>query len=62
VLRVPDNDDILPGNRKPVPHVYAPFPEDTTYFGDNGKQWMNHFRVANLDAMAAQLRAARITD
>lgn len=43
------------------PTVFAPFPKDTAYFGDAGKQWMINFRVPNLDAMAAQLRAAGIT-
>jgi glyoxylase I family protein len=31
------------------------------YFGDAGKVWMINFRVRNLDAMVAQLRAAGIS-
>lgn len=38
--------------------VFAPFKHDTTYFGDMKNQWMINFRVRDLDAMAAQLRAA----
>lgn len=38
--------------------VFAPFAHDTDYFGDMKNQWMINFRVRDLDAMAAQLRAA----
>jgi len=38
--------------------VFAPFKQDTTYFGDMSNQWMINFRVRDLDKMAAQLRAA----
>ena len=41
--------------------VWAPFPADTEYFGDGGQQLMVNFRVANLDAMLAQLRAAGVS-
>ena len=40
--------------------VFAPFPQDSEYFGDATKCWMINFRVRNLDAMVEQLRAARI--
>lgn len=36
--------------------AFAPFKEDTTYFGDKRFQWMINFRVRDLDKMAAQLR------
>jgi predicted enzyme related to lactoylglutathione lyase len=36
--------------------AFAPFKEDTTYFGDKRFQWMINFRVRDLDTMAAQLR------
>jgi predicted enzyme related to lactoylglutathione lyase len=36
--------------------VFAPFKEDTSYFGDKRLQWMINFRVRDLDKMAAQLR------
>jgi glyoxylase I family protein len=42
------------------PTAFAPFPETTKYFGDTGKVWMVNYRVRNLEAMAAQLRAAGI--
>jgi len=58
---VPDNYDDPPWQQQAGPTVYAPFPEDTKYFGDSGKQWMVNFRVANLDLMTAQLRAAGVT-
>jgi predicted enzyme related to lactoylglutathione lyase len=40
------------------PTVFAPFPADTDYFGRADQQTMLNFRVADLDAMLAQLRAA----
>jgi predicted enzyme related to lactoylglutathione lyase len=43
------------------PTVFAPFPRDTQYFGSAQQAWMVNFRVRNLDAMVAQLRAAGIT-
>ncbi len=42
------------------PTVFAPFPMDTQYFGSPQQTWMVNFRVRNLDAMAAQLRASDI--
>jgi glyoxylase I family protein len=42
------------------PTAFAPFPQDSDYFGDAGKQWMINFRVKDLDAMVEQLRAAEI--
>jgi glyoxylase I family protein len=40
--------------------VFAPFPVDSKYFGSPQQAWMVNFRVRNLDAMAAQLRASSI--
>ena len=40
--------------------VWAPFPADTGYFGPRGQQLMVNFRVRDLDAMLAQLRAAGV--
>lgn len=37
--------------------VFSPFAHDTAYFRDDTKQWMINFRVADLGAMAEQLRA-----
>ncbi len=40
------------------PTVFAPFAQDTDYFGPMTQQVMLNFRVPNLDAMLAQLRSA----
>jgi catechol 2,3-dioxygenase-like lactoylglutathione lyase family enzyme len=40
------------------PTVWAPFPADTDYFGRREQAFMVNFRVGDLDAMLAQLRAA----
>jgi len=40
--------------------VWAPFPADTDYFGPGGQQLMINFRVRDLGAMLAQLRAAGV--
>lgn len=37
--------------------VFAPFEADTDYFGSRSQQTMLNFRVRDLDAMLAQLRA-----
>ncbi|MGE0283396.1 MAG: VOC family protein [Rhizobiaceae bacterium] len=42
------------------PTVFAPFPADTDYFGRMDQQFMINFRVDDLDAMMAQLKAAGI--
>ena len=38
--------------------VWSTFPPDTTYFGPGPATFMVNYRVKNLDAMLAQLRAA----
>jgi glyoxylase I family protein len=60
VTLTPTNYDELPWHQEAGPTVFAPFPEHTTYFGDPKQTWMINFRVRNLDAMVAQLRAAAI--
>jgi predicted enzyme related to lactoylglutathione lyase len=60
VTMVPSNYEEPPWQQQAGPTVFAPFPETTDYFGDSGKAWMVNFRVASLDAMMAQLRAAGI--
>lgn len=40
--------------------VFEPFSHDTTYFGRAEQMWMINFRVRDLAAMVAQLRAAGI--
>ncbi|MFG2484662.1 VOC family protein [Streptomyces virginiae] len=39
------------------PTVFAPFDAETDYFGSSTQQTMLNFRVRDLDAMLAQLRA-----
>jgi predicted enzyme related to lactoylglutathione lyase len=61
VALVPSNYEELPWRQEAGPTAFAPFPEDTEYFGDAGKVWMINFRVRDLDAMVAQLRTAGVT-
>lgn len=42
------------------PTVWSTFPADTTYFGGGPASCMINYRVRNLDAMLAQLRAAGV--
>ena len=42
------------------PTVFATFSRDTEYFGSREQAFMLNFRVADLDALLAQLRAAGI--
>lgn len=42
------------------PAVWSTFPADTTYFGSGPAPFMVNYRVQNLDAMLAQLRAAGV--
>lgn len=60
VAMVPENYDDPPWQQLAGPTAFAPFPDDTSYFGDPAKHWMINFRVANLDAVVNQLRAAEI--
>jgi len=56
---IPSDDKDSPWTQEAGPTAFAPFPESTDYFSET-KTWMINFRVRNLDAMAAQLRAAGI--
>jgi predicted enzyme related to lactoylglutathione lyase len=49
-----------PWQQEAGPTAFTPFPEGTDYFGDPKQTWMVNFRVRDLDAMTAQLRAAGI--
>ena len=57
VTQTPGNYDDQPWRTEAGTTIFAPFREDTTYFGDPRQQWMINFRVRDLDKMAAQLRA-----
>ncbi len=43
--------------QEPGPTVFTPFEAGTDYFGARSQQTMLNFRVRDLDAMLAQLRA-----
>ena len=58
---VPQSYDVEPWTQSAGPTVFAPFPAETDYFGKPEQAWMMNFRVANLDAMVAQLRTSDIT-
>lgn len=57
---VPTSYEVEPWQQEAGPTVFAPFPRATEAMGAEGKEFVLNFRVADLDAMAAQLRAAGI--
>jgi len=57
---VPTSYEQQPWQQEAGHTVFAPFKKDTEYFGRPGQGWMVNFRVADLDAMVDQLRAAGI--
>lgn len=60
VRKTPESYEEEPWWQERGPTVFAPFQADTDYFGSEENQWMVNFRVADLDAMAAQLGRAGI--
>lgn len=58
--RVPGDYQTSPWLQESGETVFAPFPEDTDYFGDDSQQWMINFRVRDLDAMIEQLTKAGV--
>lgn len=60
VTKAPTQDGGEVWQQEAGPTVFCPFPQKTDYFGDAQKTWMINFRVRDLGAMAAQLRAAGI--
>jgi predicted enzyme related to lactoylglutathione lyase len=60
VTRTPESYNAEPWKQEAGFSVFAPFKEDTKYFGKPTQQWMINFRVRDLDAMVAQLRRANI--
>jgi predicted enzyme related to lactoylglutathione lyase len=58
---VPSSEGEQAWTQEAGPTAFAPFPEDTTYLGEPSRTWMLNFRVSDLDAMVAQLRAAGVT-
>lgn len=57
---VPQSYDEEPWRQEGGITVFAPFKKDTMYFGRPEQGWMINFRVGDLQAMIAQLRAAGI--
>jgi glyoxylase I family protein len=57
----PDSYDQPSWWQQAGPTVFASMPADSGHFGTPAQQWAVNFRVADLDAMCAQLRAAGIT-
>ena len=53
-----DADEYGQWTQQPGPTVFATFEPGTDYFGSPSQQVMLNFRVRDLDAMLAQLRAA----
>jgi predicted enzyme related to lactoylglutathione lyase len=60
VGRTPTAKGMEPWRQESGATAFQPFPATTRYFGAETQQWMINFRVANLDAMVAQLTAAGI--
>jgi glyoxylase I family protein len=57
---VPETYDMEPWAQEAGPTVWSAFAHDTKMFGRPEQQWMVNFRVRDLAAMVAQLRAAGI--
>lgn len=56
----PTSYDQQPWVQQAGPTAFEPMPADSAFFGDPSQQFMLNFRVRDLDAMVAQLRAASI--
>jgi predicted enzyme related to lactoylglutathione lyase len=61
IATVPSSGDEQPWHQEAGATAFAPFPRTTDYFGNSEKFWMINFRVRDLGAMIAQLRAAGIS-
>jgi predicted enzyme related to lactoylglutathione lyase len=57
---MPADHSQMPWSQEAGPTVFAPFPNDSDYFGHADRGWMINFRVRELDPMVEQLRAAKI--
>jgi predicted enzyme related to lactoylglutathione lyase len=60
VNRTPTSYDDTVWHQSEGPTVFSPFPQATDYFGNPAQAWMVNFRVRDMDAIAAQLRAAGV--
>ena len=61
IALTPTSYDGQPWRQEAGITVFAPFPDSTRYFGPRDRAWMINFRVRDLTAMVAQLRAVGIT-
>ena len=57
---VPESYDVPSWWQQPGPTVLAAMPAGSEHFGGQGQTWSLNFRVDDLDAMVAQLRAAGV--
>lgn len=57
---VPSTYEEPPWMQEAGPTAFAPFREDSEYFGRREQAWMVNFRVRDLEAMVAQLGAAGV--
>jgi len=57
---VPTSYDQLPWSQEEGPTVFAPFEQNSDYFGRKSQSWMINFRVRDLAKMVEQLRNADI--
>ncbi|WP_187428714.1 hypothetical protein ROLI_011790 [Roseobacter fucihabitans] len=60
IAQTPSSYDAQIWQQHAGPTVFAPFSQESAYFGDDTKSWMLNFRIDDLEAMVAQLRAAGI--
>jgi glyoxylase I family protein len=60
IPKVPDSTGGEPWQTEAGVTAFSPFAETSKYFGRDEQQWMLNFRVRDLAAMVAQLRAANI--
>ncbi len=55
-----DAKNYQPWQQEAGPTVFAPFKEDTDYFGRAEQQFMLNFRVTDIDKFIAQLKEAGV--
>ena len=61
IALTPTSYDERPWRQEAGPTIFAPFPDSTSHFGPRDRAWMVNFRVRDLAAMVAQLKANGIT-
>lgn len=60
ITKVPEDYGMQAWQQAAGTTVFAPFDQDTEYFGRPEQSWMINFRVADLDASVNELSAAGI--